>query len=177
MTARKPLRRTAWSLFLGGFVLLAVMIVAGIIASGSGPDAGPGHTATWPNGQAIALFRPLGPGATGGSSITCTVTAPGAKPERHWLTYGKSVPPGPSDASITCEKPAKLLAGTARVTAQTTRSPLILLPVLMIIVGLALFVPRFSWTVAKLGAPFSRGSVADIWADDPLDRGRPKRKS
>jgi hypothetical protein len=177
MTARKPLRRTAWSLFAGGFALLAVMIVAGIVASGSGTDVRPGQAVAWPNGQVIVLLRPLGPGATGGSSITCTVTAPGAKPELRWLTYGKSVPPGPVDASITCEKPAKLLAGTARVVAQTTRSPLILLPILMIIVGLALFVPRFSWTVAKLGAPFSRGSIADIWADDPIDRGRPKRKS
>lgn len=82
MTVRKPLRHTAWSLFVGGFALLAVMIVAGIVASGSGADAGPGHTAAWPNGQVIALYRPLGPGSTGGSSITCTVTAPGTKPER-----------------------------------------------------------------------------------------------
>jgi hypothetical protein len=172
MTDRKPLRRTAWSLFLGGWVLLALMIVAGIVASGAGQDAGPGHTATWPNGQVIALLRPLGPGSSSGSSITCTVTAPGTKPERQWLTLGKSVPPGPPDASITCDKPAKLLTGTARVTSQTVRTPLIMLPVLMIIVGLALFVPRITWTVAKMGSPFSKGSIADIWATDPASRRR-----
>lgn len=150
---RKPLRRTAWTLSLGGLVLLALMVVTGIVASNQGEDVGPGSDAAWPAGQTIALLRPLGPGSPSAESITCTATAPGAEPRG--LTLSQPIT-FTEPATITCNHPVKLLTGVARVAAQTARSPLILLPIGMIIVGLFLFVPRFTLTLTRMGMPFRR---------------------
>jgi hypothetical protein len=153
MTARKPLRRTAWSLFLGGLVLLAVLIGAGVFASGQGEDVGPGRDATSQAGQTIALLRPLGPNSPSASSITCTATAQGKPPRT--LPVSESITTAET-ATISCDHPMKLVTGTARVTAQTARSPLILLPIAMIIAGSFLFFPRFSLALARMGVPFRR---------------------
>jgi hypothetical protein len=53
----------------------------------------------------------------------------------------------------------KLVTGTARVAAQTARSPLIILPVAMVIAGSFLFFPRFSLVLARMGVPFRRRSA------------------
>jgi hypothetical protein len=89
MTARKPLRRTAWSLFLGGLVLLALLVGIGVLASDQGEDVGPGRATTWQAGQTIALLRPLGPNSPSASSITCTATAQGMQPRE--LTVSESI--------------------------------------------------------------------------------------
>jgi hypothetical protein len=156
MSARKPLRRTAWSLFLGGLVLLPLLVGTGVLVSGQGDDVAPGRDATWQAGQTIALLRPLGPNSPSASSITCTATAPDMQPRR--LAVSESITTAQT-ATISCDRPVKLVAGSARVAAQTARNPLIVLPIAMVIAGSFLFFPRFSLMLARMGVPFRRRSA------------------
>jgi hypothetical protein len=143
---RKPLRRTAWGMLLGGIAGTALMLGTGAIAVLSAPPAGPGQVATWPAGETASLARiPFEPNS-GESSTTCTVTPQGRPAQRNpWLPVGRPMPPDFSgSATITCDQPLALLSGTGRVVADLTRGPWITLPLFVAFLGLLLFFPRFT---------------------------------
>lgn len=62
---RKPLRRTAWTMLIGGLAGTAIMLGTGVIMVSNAPPAGPGQEATWPAGE------PRTPDFTGNATITC----------------------------------------------------------------------------------------------------------
>lgn len=169
-TGRKPLRRTAWSMLLGGLVVAGVMLGVGVLAVGQGEPAGPGQVARWPADTEIAVFRPVGRQADGGSvsTVACTVGLPDGRTERlfpRWADRLTADFSGP--ATITCERPVMVLSGTRLTVAGIVRGPLIALPLFVAILGVLLFVPRFTRTWAGLTQPLGR------WITRRFDRDRP----
>jgi hypothetical protein len=57
---RKPLRRTAWSLLVGGVVALGLMIGVGLLLLAGGEDVGPGRPVMWPAGEQGAVYKLFG---------------------------------------------------------------------------------------------------------------------
>ncbi|MDQ3401808.1 MAG: hypothetical protein M3548_00215 [Actinomycetota bacterium] len=49
-----------------------------------------------------------------------------------------------------------------------TRKPLRRTAWSLFLGGLTLFVPRFTWTVARLGNPWSKAPMSDVWGEDEL---------
>lgn len=157
---RKPLRRTALTLTFGGLGLLAVMVVAGLVASANGQPAGPGHTATWNPGESVAFYRPIGP--SDGPKYRSTVCDVGGT--RMTIEFRKEVPPtGAEPRAVTCDQDVILQAGVAKEISKVVRSNLIMLPVAMVVIGLVLFLPRLLWTMAWFSTPRSKTRLDDIW--------------
>ncbi|MCT2583720.1 hypothetical protein [Actinophytocola gossypii] len=146
---RKPLRRTAWGMTIVGGALSALMLGGGALAVSGGQPAGPGQEATWPAGETVELTSLQELGYT---STTCTVTPRGRPAEDPW-PHGIDRPLTPDftgPATITCDEPVVLLTGTRLVVSDFTRSPLVTLPVFVTLLGLACFVPRFTYLWASL---------------------------
>jgi hypothetical protein len=147
---RKPLRRTAWGMLIGGVVGTALMLAAGAIAVSSSPPAGPDHKATWPEGETMTLSRIPGERNTSDPTTTCTVTPTG----REQFTIGEPNDPDfTGAATISCDQPVALMTGASRVVADVTRGPLITLPIFVALLGILFFVPRFTYVWASLGTP------------------------
>jgi hypothetical protein len=139
--ARKPLRRTAWSLLLGGLGVAGLMLGIGIHAVSQGESAGPDQTATWPAGSELAVFRPLGRQQDNGddASIVCTVTPQGGRPMLVFPGWQQRMRPDfTGSATITCRQPVKVLTGPAITVAILTRGPLIAVP--LFAAGLGVFI-------------------------------------
>jgi hypothetical protein len=157
--SRKPLRRTAWSLFLGGLGVAALMLGVGAYAVGQGASAGPGQTATWPAGTEISVDRPLGPQPDGGDDyqVACMVDPDNGETVRTLLSWGEPTQPDfDGAASITCEQPARVLTDPQLTIAGITRGPLIAVPLFALFLGLLLFFPRFAVFAASLSHPYGR---------------------
>jgi hypothetical protein len=157
--ARKPLRRTAWSLLLGGLGVAAVMLGVGAYAVSKGASAGPGQSATWPAGKEISIDRPLGVQQGGDSmySVICTVTPEAGEPTRTRLSWGeRNQPEFAGSAAITCDQAARVLTEPELTIAINTRGPLIAVPLFAAGLGGFLFFPRFTMVAASLSHPFGR---------------------
>ena len=162
---RKPLRRTAWTLVIGGFVLFAAITAAAVLADSHGQPVGQGSVARWRAGETAALVRPIKPGSPQvGTWVTCQVNG-----ARVLVEMRADLRPRPDDAAVTCEADVLLLTGAAREIGQVVRSGLIVLPIAMVVIGGLLFVPRFLWTMAALSTR-SKTRMGDIWGEDPLGK-------
>lgn len=159
---RKPLRRTAWGLLIGGLAGLALMVGAGLIAQANGQPAGPGKEATWPDGETVALYRvPLQEDGDKGGTAYCRLTPDG---EETRTDYGVEVhqrvrPDFSGDAVVTCDQEVMLLTGeTVLTVSEISRGPLITVPLLAVLLGILFFVPRFTlaWARASNGRWFRR---------------------
>jgi hypothetical protein len=147
---RKPLRRTAWSLFIGGLVVTGLMIVGGLLLLAGGKDIGPGQQAIWPAGERASVHRQPGPQDAG--SVRCVATGADVNPATRSLDWADSVRSS-AEVTVSCEQDAIFLTGTASAIASTLQSPLILAPVAMTLLGLPLFVPRFALAWTRLSNP------------------------
>lgn len=148
---RKPLRRTAWGMLVGGVAGTALMLGAGAIAVVNALPAGPGQVATWPAGETVSLDRIPGTSNSGDPTATCTVTSEGRPAERRFTIGEASAPDFAGTATITCDQPVALMTGTPRVVADYTRGPLVVVPMFVAALGILFFFPRF----AHLWASFS----------------------
>lgn len=156
--ARKPLRRTAWGMLLGGLAVAALMVGVGLYVVSKGEPAGPGQSATWPGGADISVSRPFGPQQGGGDahSVVCTVTPERGQPMPTRLTWGERNHPNfTGSATITCEQPVRVLTGPAIAIAGNTRGPLLMVPLFVAILGILFFFPRFTAIWASHSRPFS----------------------
>ncbi|MCT2582437.1 hypothetical protein [Actinophytocola gossypii] len=158
--ARKPLRRTAWGLFLGGLLGLVLMVGAGFVASG-GPPAGPGSEATWPAGETVAFYRvPLAENGDQGTTMYCRLTPDGEETRTDYdiPVHRRVTPDFSGDATITCDQEVTLVTGETRLTvSEVSRGPWLTLPLLAIVVGVLCFFPRFllGWSrLANGRSPF-----------------------
>jgi hypothetical protein len=144
---RKPLRRTAWTLFVGGFVVLGLMIGVGLVLLAGGEDIGPGRPGVWPGGERASVHKHLGPGA--GGVEPCEVVGADGVAEFVPLAWSESTRRS-ADVSIVCPQGAILLTGTASAVVSAVQSPLIMAPVGMVLLGILLFFPRFTLAWLRL---------------------------
>lgn len=159
MTRRKPLRRTAWTLFVGGLALTVLMLGVGAYVVSRGEPADRTRTAAWPAGADIAVVRPVGPSSESGEYVgpECTVTTPGEPPVEVLPTWqDRTHPVFPTRATLTCNQPVRVLTGAAITAAGTLRGPLIAIPLVAMFLGLLLFFPRLTGFAASLSHPFGR---------------------
>jgi hypothetical protein len=155
---RKPLRRTAWSMLLGGLGVAALMLGIGASVVSNGEPAGPDQPATWPANTDIAVERPLGPQQDNGdfASIVCTVTPQGGRPKLIFPSWQERIRPDfTTAATITCGQPVRVLTGPSIALAAITRGPLIAIPLFSVFLGILFFFPRFTRFWASF-SPFSR---------------------
>lgn len=157
---RKPLRRTAWGLFIGGLVGTALQLSVGVLAvSQGGTPAGPGQEATWPAGQTMTLARTPGEINTDAArTARCLVTEDG-KQRKEGFTVGEPAEPvARADVKITCDQPLSLLTGTPKTVAEYARGPLICIPLLVTFLGILFFFPRFTffWARSRFGDSMMR---------------------
>jgi hypothetical protein len=153
--SRKPLRRTAWGMLIGGLIGTALMLGAGSIVVLNAPPAGPNEEAIWTAGEAMSISRiPFSRNVGESTGTLCTVTPEGRSPETHRFSYGE---PNTADftgtATVTCDQQVALLTGTPRVIADYTRGPLITVPILVVFLGILAFFPRFTYAWASLSTP------------------------
>lgn len=149
---RKPLRRTAWTMLIGGLAGTAIMLGTGAIMVSNAPPAGPGQEATWPAGETMTLDRIPNKRNSGDPTAACTLT-PEGRPAEHnrWYTIGEPrTPDFTGNATITCDQPVALLTGTPRVVAAYTRGPLVTVPLLITALGILFFFPHFTHSWAQL---------------------------
>lgn len=156
---RKPLRRTAWSMVLGGLGVAAIMLTVGAYTVSKGSSAGPDQPATWPAGAEITVERPFGRQQDNAenAAIVCTVTPQDGQPKLIFPIWQERMHPdftGP--ATITCRQPVKIITEPAITIAIITRGPLIALPLVSAGLGAFLFFPRFTALAASLSHPFGR---------------------
>ncbi len=155
---RKPLRRTAWTLFVGGFVVTGLMIGVGLLLLAGGEDIGPGRPAVWAAGEPASVHKH--PGPQNGESSNCEVIGADGEPEYRWLEWADSAR-ATTDVTISCPREAILLTGTASSVTSALQSPLIVAPVAASMVGILLFFPRFLLAWARLSNP--RGGPIRRW--------------
>lgn len=144
---RKPLRRTAWTLVVGGFGALVGMIVVGVVLLAGGQDVGAGKSVVWAGGERASVHKRLGPQDT--PVPRCEVVR-GAL--RSTLGWAESVV-ATRDGIVRCERDSVFLTGAASSVASAVQSPLIMAPVGAVFAGILLFFPRFTLAWARLGRP------------------------
>lgn len=157
---RKPLRRTAWSLLIGGLVLTGLMIGAGLLVLAAGEDIGPGRPAVWPAGERASVHKH--PGPQDAESSKCEVIGSDGKPEYRWLDWADSVRSS-TEVMVSCKQEAIFLTGTASSVAAALQGSLIMVPVAVALLGILLFFPRFTLAWARLSNP--RGGLVRRWLD------------
>ncbi|HEV8556960.1 MAG TPA: hypothetical protein VGR06_11260 [Actinophytocola sp.] len=150
--ARKPLRRIAWSMLLGGLGVAAVILGIGAFVVSRGESAGPDQAATWPAGTEIVMVQPLGRQQDNVDYLAneCTVTPEGGRPMPDVLIWG--VPKRPEftgSATITCRYPAKVLTGQAITIAHITRGPLVFVPLFAAGLSVVFFLPGFTFVASS----------------------------
>lgn len=152
---RKPLRRTAVALTVVGLLGLGAFVGLTYLTRAGGQDIGPAKVATWPAGERAAVFKPLRPGQREGeTTLTCTATDERGGWQTMELHYGELETP-PVERRLTCDGPAVLVTGTASVIASAlyTRGYLFGLPLVVLVVGVLCFFPRFALWWASIGSP------------------------
>lgn len=157
---RKPLRRTAWTLFIGALVMIGLMVGAGLLILAGGEDIGPGHPAVWPAGERVSVHKRLGPQKP--DLAKCEVIGSDGKREYRWLEWSDSVRSS-TEVTVSCKQDTIFLTGTASSVVSALQSPLIMAPVAMSLVGLLLFLPRFTLAWARLSNP--SGGPVRKWLD------------
>lgn len=65
--------------------------------------------------------------------------------------------------TVSCEQDTTFLTGTRTSVVSAFQSPLIMAPIATVMLGLLLFVPRFTMPWARLGNP--RGGPVRKWLD------------
>jgi hypothetical protein len=144
-------------MLIGGVVLAGLMLGGGALVVSQGDPAGPDDRATWPAGADIAVFRRPGPqpeAARNDSSVACTATLPDGRTIQQFADWNERLTPdfaGP--ATITCEHQVMVLSGTKLTVARTLQSAWIVLPLFVAVLGILLFVPRFTMVWASLTQP------------------------
>ena len=156
---RKPLRRTAWTLFIGGFVVTGLMIGVGLLLLAGGEDIGPGRPGVWPAGERASVHKHPGP-QNAESQTNCEVIGADGKREYRWLEWAESARAS-TDVTVSCDDEAIFLTGTASLIASALQSPLIMAPVAGSLLGILLFFPRFTLAWARLSNP--RGQLVRRW--------------
>lgn len=154
---RKPLRRTAWTLVVGGVVATILMIGTGLVLLATGTDIGPGRPGKWSAGEVASVHKHLGPGAT---AEKCALIGPDGEPTYRWLEWADSTR-ATTDMTVSCEQDTTFLTGTRSSVVSALQSPLIMAPVGAVILGLLLFFPRFTMAWARLSNP--RGGPVRKW--------------
>jgi hypothetical protein len=148
---RKPLRRTAWTLFVGGIVVAGLMIGVGLVLLAGGKDIGPGRPGVWPAGERASVHKHPGP-QNAESQTTCEVIGADGEREYRWLEWAESARAS-TDVTVSCDGEAIFLTGTASSVASALQSPLILAPIAASMLGILLFFPRFTLAWARLSNP------------------------
>lgn len=166
---RKPFRRTAWVMLVGGLLLTALMLGGGWYLTRDGEPAGPGETATWPGGEEITMVRPPGdkdsPRYLG---VTCVVTPNGGAPSTRALTWNEPMTPDfPGRATVSCDSQAFLLSGAGLWAVSVLRGPLVALPLVVAVLGGLLFFPRFTLAWARAANPRWIGRAVGRGRNDP----------
>jgi hypothetical protein len=147
---RKPWRRTALSLLIGGAVALCVMVGVGLLFLAGGEDIGPGRPGVWPAGEQVSVHKHLGLKEDNkASSPGCEVIGPDGKPTYRWLDWAESARSS-AKATIDCEREAILLTGTASAVVTTVQGRLFVVPICAMVAGVLLFFPRFTLAWARL---------------------------
>lgn len=157
---RKPLRRTAWSLLIGGLSVTGLMIGAGLLLLAGGEKIGPGSPAVWPAGERASVHKQLGPQEA--NSTRCEVIGSDGVPENRSLDWADSVR-SPTEVMVNCQQDAIFLTGTASSITSALQSPLIMAPIAAVMLGILLFFPRFTLVWARLSNP--RGAPLRKWLD------------
>jgi hypothetical protein len=147
---RRPLRRTAWTLLIGGLVALVLMIGVGLLLLAGGEDIGPGHPVVWAAGERASVHKHPGPQAAGAAK--CELIGSDGKPEYRSLDWAESTRSS-SEVTITCKQDAIFLTGTASWFASVCQSQWIMVPVAASLIGALLFFPRFTLALARLSNP------------------------
>jgi hypothetical protein len=150
---RKPLRRTAWTLLIGGAVALVLMVGVGLLLLAGGEDIGPSRLGVLPAGEqgsahqhpglkkdTEAIFKPCVAQGQG----------PNGKPTYRWLSWSESVRLS-TKSTIHCEQEAIFLTGTASAVVTAVQGPLFVVPIAAMVVGLLLFFPWFTLALARMG--------------------------
>ena len=148
---RKPFRRTAWTLFVGGLVVAGLMIGVGLLLLGGGQDIGPGRPGVWPAGERASVHKHPGP-QNADSQTSCEVIGADGEREYRWLEWAESTRAS-TDVTVNCDNEAIFLTGTASSVVSVLQSPLILAPVAGSLLGILLFFPRFTLAWARLSNP------------------------
>jgi hypothetical protein len=146
---RKPLRRTAWSLLIGGAVAFCLVIGTNLLLLAGGQDVGPGQPGVVPAREQVTVHRRPGSGDNKANNAGCEVIGPDGKRTYYWLTWGESVN-WPTKATLNCEREAVLLTGTASTVGRALQGPLFALPLAAMIAGLLAFFPRFTLALARM---------------------------
>jgi hypothetical protein len=150
----KPFRRTAWTLLIVGVAASTLMLGGSALVVSQGETAGSDHTARWPAGADVGVFRPA---RTDTSGTKCTVTQADGQADTIWPEYGERLSPTwRTEATIGCEPAATILTGGKLTIAQITRGAWIAVPLFLAILGALLFVPRFTMVWASLTQPIGR---------------------
>jgi hypothetical protein len=150
----KPFRRTAWTLLIVGVAVSALMLGGSALVVSQGETAGSDHTARWPAGADIGVFRPA---RTNTSGTKCTITQADGQADTVWPEYGERLSPAwQGEATIGCDPAATILSGGNLTIAEVTRSTWIAVPLFLAILGALLFVPRFTMVWASLTQPIGR---------------------
>jgi hypothetical protein len=147
---RKPLRRTAWTLLIGGVVALVLMVGVGLLILADGKDIEPGRPVVWPAGEQGAMYEH--PGLHEGGPVNtpgCAVLGLDGKPTGQWLDWRESVRLS-TGSSVQCEEEAIFLTGTASAVVSAVQGRWFGAPITAMVVGLLLFFPRFTLAWARL---------------------------
>lgn len=157
---RKPLRRTAWSLLIGGLVMTGLMVGVGLLLLAGGEDIGPGRPGVWPAGERASVHKHPGPKDT--QVPRCEALGTDDEREYRWLEWADSVR-SPIEFTVTCKQGAIFLTGTASAIVSAFQSELIMAPIVAAMLGILLFFPRFIMGWVLLARPRSR--LVDKWID------------
>lgn len=157
---RKPLRRTAWSLLIGGLLVTGLMIGAGLLLLTGGEHIGPGRPAVWPAGERASVHKNPGPQDT--EAAKCEVIGSDGKPEHGLLEWADSVRSS-TEVTVSCKQDTIFLTDAASSITSACQSPLILAPVAASLFGILLFFPRFTLAWLRLSNP--GGRLFRSWLD------------
>lgn len=146
---RKPWRRTAWTLVIGGVAATVLMVGVGLLLLAGGQDIGPGRPGTWPAGERASVHKHLGPKES--EPVECEVIGADGEPEG-WLEWANSVRSS-RELTVTCEQDTTFLTGTASAVTSAVQSSLVMTPVMVTLAGILLFFPRFTLALARLSNP------------------------
>ncbi|WP_129662684.1 hypothetical protein [Phytoactinopolyspora endophytica] len=159
MNQSLPRRRSkvlivAWTMFLGGFVCVALMVAAFLYFRGQGDEVGPDRATTWQSDEVGVIVRPFDPDEDSPRLNECTVTPGSGEPRTgRWFWDALAHPDHTGTATITCEDAAVFVTGTGARVLAATGGLVVMIPLVVAGIGLLLLLAPF--------APVRRHSIAD----------------